>query len=67
MLVRDARLPDPRPGDVVAIPVNGAYGYAMANNSNGNRRLPVVFARDGSWRTGVRRETWEDLRRRDVD
>ena len=23
----------------------------MANNYNGNRRLPVVFARDGAWRT----------------
>jgi diaminopimelate decarboxylase len=39
----------------------------MSNNYNGNRRLPVVFARAGAWRTVVRRETWADLLRRDVD
>jgi diaminopimelate decarboxylase len=39
----------------------------MANNYNGNRRLPVVFARGGSARLVVRRETWDDLLSRDVD
>jgi diaminopimelate decarboxylase len=39
----------------------------MANNYNGNRRIPVVFAHDGAARAVVRRETWEDLLARDVD
>jgi diaminopimelate decarboxylase len=38
----------------------------MANNYNGNRRIPVVFARDGEARLVVRRETWDDLLARDV-
>jgi diaminopimelate decarboxylase len=67
VLVRDVVLPRPGVGDLVVVPSTGAYCFTMANNYNGNRRLPVVFARDGSWRTVVRRETWEDLLRRDVD
>jgi diaminopimelate decarboxylase len=66
VLVRDVRLPDPRPGDVVAIPVTGAYGFAMANNYNGVTRPPVVFCAGGAARAVVRRETFEDLHARDV-
>ena len=43
MIVRDALLDDPRPGDVVVTPATGAYGYSMANNYNGQPRPPVVF------------------------
>jgi diaminopimelate decarboxylase len=38
----------------------------MANNSNGNRRIPVVFVADGEATLTVRRETWADLLARDV-
>ena len=57
----------PRVGDLLAVPATGAYCYTMSNNYNGNRRIPVVFARDGKARLVVRRETWEDLRSRDVE
>ncbi|MFE3457365.1 diaminopimelate decarboxylase [Nocardiopsis aegyptia] len=60
-------LADPRPGDVVAVPVTGAYCYSLANNYNGARRPPVVLCRDGRAREVVRRETYADLARRDVD
>jgi diaminopimelate decarboxylase len=66
VLVRDVRLPDPRPGDVVAVPVTGAYGHAMANNYNGVLRPPVVFCAGGAAREVLRRETLEDLHARDV-
>jgi diaminopimelate decarboxylase len=66
VLVRDARLPDPAPGDVVAVPVTGAYGYALANNYNSVPRPPVIFCRQGNARLVVRRETNEDLSARDV-
>ena len=66
VIVRDARLPDPAPGDVVVTPATGAYGYAMANNYNGVPRPPVVFVRDGEARVVVRRETHADLMSRDV-
>ncbi len=52
-------------GDIVATPVTGAYGYAMASNYNKVPRPAVVFVADGSARIVVRRETFEDLTRLD--
>jgi diaminopimelate decarboxylase len=66
VIVRDLLLPDPAPGDVVATPVTGAYGYALANNYNSVPRPPVIFCRDGNARVVVRRETYQDLTARDV-
>jgi diaminopimelate decarboxylase len=66
ILIHDALLPDVAPGDLVAIPVTGAYGHAMANNYNGQPRPPIVFVGDGEHRAVVRRETYEDLTRRDL-
>jgi diaminopimelate decarboxylase len=66
ILVRDAVLDDPRPGDTLVIPATGAYGHAMANNYNAKLRPPVVFCRDGDARVVVRRETFDDLTARDV-
>jgi diaminopimelate decarboxylase len=66
VIVRDVWLADPAPGDVVATPVTGAYGYSLANNYNGVPRPPVIFCRAGDARVVVRRETYEDLAARDV-
>jgi diaminopimelate decarboxylase len=66
VIVRDALLDDPRPGDVIVTPATGAYGFAMASNYNGVPRPPVVFCRDGDARVVVRRESFEDLVARDV-
>ncbi len=68
IVVRDARLPaDLAVGDVLATPVTGAYGYAMASNYNKVMRPPVVFVRDGTARVVVRREDVDDLVRLDAD
>ncbi len=64
-LVRDVPLRAPAVGDLIAVPVTGAYCYSLANNYNGALRPPVVFCRDGEARAVVRRETYEDLLRRD--
>ncbi len=66
VLIRETVLPDPRPGDILAMPVTGAYVYAMANNYNGVPRAPVIFCSGGDARVVVRRETYEDLHARDV-
>ena len=66
VVVTDGDLADPRVGDVIATPVTGAYGHAMANNYNGALRPPVVFVENGDARVVVRRETYEDLFSRDV-
>jgi diaminopimelate decarboxylase len=67
VLIRDVPLAEPAPGDVIAVPVTGAYGYALANNYNGALRAPVIFCRGGRARAVVRRETYDDLAARDVD
>ncbi len=66
VIVREARLADPRVGDVVVTPATGAYGHALANNYNGVPRPPVVFVSGGEARAVVRRETYADLFARDV-
>jgi len=66
VIVRDVWLADPAPGDVIATPVTGAYGYSLANNYNGVPRPPVIFCREGDARVVVRRESYEDLAARDV-
>ncbi len=55
-----------RVGDIVATPVTGAYGYAMASNYNKVPRPAVVFVAEGNARLVVRRETVEDMTRLDA-
>jgi diaminopimelate decarboxylase len=67
VLAHDALLPaDIRPGDLLAVPGTGAYTQSMASNYNLVGRPPVVAVRDGIARLLLRRETAEDLLRRDV-
>lgn len=65
-LIDSVPLADPQVGDLLAVPVTGAYTYSLSNNYNGARRPPVVFVRDGHARAVVRRETYDDLMRRDL-
>jgi diaminopimelate decarboxylase len=65
-LIDQIALREPAIGDLLALPVTGAYCYTMSNQYNGARRVPVVFARDGEARLVVRRDTWDDLLSRDV-
>ncbi len=68
VLVADAQLPaDLAVGDILAVPVTGAYGHAMASNYNRIPRPPVVFVADGRARLVIRRETVEDLLRLETD
>jgi diaminopimelate decarboxylase len=67
VIVHEARLDQPRSGDVIVTPATGAYGFAMSNNYNGVPRAPVIFCRDGDARVVVRRESLEELTARDLD
>ncbi|MGW0683750.1 diaminopimelate decarboxylase [Streptomyces sp. NPDC002754] len=67
VLAPDAWLPDDvRAGDLIAVPVAGAYHLSMASGYNAVGRPPVVAVRDGRARLLVRRESLEDIHRRDV-
>ncbi|MFD4026822.1 diaminopimelate decarboxylase [Streptomyces sp. NPDC058576] len=63
----DIPLPgDIRPGDLLAVPVAGAYQVSMASAYNLVGRPPVVAVHEGAARLLIRRETQEDFRRRDI-
>ena len=66
VLVADTQLRDPHVGDLVVVPVTGAYCFTMANNYNGALKAPVVLCRDGAARLAVRRERPEELLAREV-
>lgn len=67
VLAADVELPgDIHPGDLLAVPVAGAYQLSMASGYNMVGRPPVVAVHEGTSRVVVRRETLEDLRRRDI-
>ncbi len=62
----DVTLRNPQIGDLVVVPVTGAYCFTMLNNYNGALRPPVIYCADGIARLGVRRETLEELLIREV-
>ncbi|MFI5617142.1 diaminopimelate decarboxylase [Streptomyces sp. NPDC051567] len=67
ILASDVELPgDIHPGDLLAVPVAGAYQLSMASGYNLVGRPPVVAVHEGRARLLVRRETLEDFRSRDI-
>jgi diaminopimelate decarboxylase len=63
VLIEAAELPEPRPGDLLAVPATGAYTLALGSTYNGVPRPAVVLVADGEARPIRRRETVEDLLR----
>lgn len=61
ILIREVRLPDPLPGETLAIPAAGAYSVAMASNYNHHPRPAVVLLDRGRARIIRRRETHADI------
>ncbi|MER6197220.1 diaminopimelate decarboxylase [Streptomyces sp. NPDC001586] len=67
VLAADVELPgDIHPGDLLAVPVAGAYQLSMASGYNMVGRPPVIAVHEGTSRVLVRRETLEDFRSRDI-
>ena len=66
ILVKDYSLPEPNPGELLAIPASGAYALAMASNYNASRKPEAVLLNDGGFRIIRRRETIEDILKFDV-
>lgn len=66
VLLRDVMLPSLQPGSILAVPMAGAYTLSMASAYNLVARPPLVMVRDGKAIELQRRETVEDLLRRDA-
>jgi diaminopimelate decarboxylase len=61
VLIERVELPEPRRGDLLAVPVTGAYTLSMSSNYNAVLRPPAVLVADGKARVIRRRETIEDV------
>ena len=67
VLAADVTLPeDIHPGDLLAIPVAGAYHLAMASSYNAVGRPPVAAVHEGRARLLIRRESLADINGRDI-
>jgi diaminopimelate decarboxylase len=63
ILIEDLPMPEVQEGELIAIPVAGAYQLSMSSNYNGARRPTVLLLEQGKARLIIRRETVEDLLR----
>jgi diaminopimelate decarboxylase len=61
ILVQDINLPPVAVGDIIAVPVCGAYCVPMSSNYNAALKPPLVMLSDGCDRLIRRRETYQDL------
>ncbi|HEX6762425.1 MAG TPA: diaminopimelate decarboxylase [Gaiellaceae bacterium] len=61
VLIERVELPEPRRGDLIAIPVTGAYTLAMSSTYNAVPRPAVVLVGGGEATLIRRRETLDDL------
>ena len=61
VLIDRVALPEPRRGDLVAVPAAGAYTLAMASTYNSVPRPAAVLVADGASQVIRRRETIRDL------
>jgi diaminopimelate decarboxylase len=67
ILIEDLPMSKVKEGELIAVPMSGAYQLSMASNYNGARRPAVVWLEAGKARLIQRRETTEDLLHRDIE
>jgi len=61
VVIEDLSMPEVHEGELIAIPVAGAYQLSMSSNYNGARRPAVLWLEEGTAKLIVRRETTQDL------
>jgi diaminopimelate decarboxylase len=66
VLIEALPMPEIYPGELLAVPVSGAYQLSMASNYNGARRPAVIWLKGGKVTLIRQRESLEDLYRRDL-
>jgi len=66
ILVRDVNLVSVHPGDIMAIPVCGAYSIPMSSNYNAMPRPAIAMIKEGRGRLIRRRETYQDMMNLDL-
>ena len=67
MLIKDTMFTKAEKGDILAVATTGAYNYSMASNYNRLRKPAVVLVKEGKSKLLIRRESYEDLIKTDMD
>lgn len=66
VILEDLQMSNIKEGDLMAVPVSGAYHLSMSSNYNGARKPAVLMLENGKATLMQRRETLDDLLKRDV-
>lgn len=66
VLISDIKISEPESGDIFCVFSTGAYGYSMASNYNMNPIPAVVFVQEGKDYLVVKRQTYQDMLRKDI-
>ena len=66
VIFEDLQMSKIKAGDLIAVPVSGAYHLSMSSNYNGARKPAVLMLEDGKAKLIQRRETLDDLLKRDL-
>jgi diaminopimelate decarboxylase len=61
IVIEDLLMPNIEEGELIAIPMAGAYHLSMSSNYNGARRPAVLWLEEGNASLIIQRETVEDL------
>ena len=65
VVIEDLLMPKIEEGELIVIPASGAYHLSMSSNYNGSRKPAVLWLENDAVRLIQRRETTDDLLRRD--
>jgi len=66
VVIENLSMPEVEEGELIAIPVAGAYHLSMSSNYNGARRPAVLMLEEGKAELILRRETMDDLLAKDI-
>jgi diaminopimelate decarboxylase len=66
ILIHELDIPEPSPGDIIAVFSTGAYCYAMASNYNKLLLPAVLLLKQGQAKVMVQRQSYDDLIRLEV-
>ncbi len=67
LIQENTRIAEAAPGDTLAVLSTGAYNYSMSSNYNRIPKPPIVLVNNGKDRLIVKRESYEDLIKNDLD
>ncbi len=66
ILIKEIKLPPVSYGDIIAVPVCGAYCIPMSSNYNASLKPAIVMVKEGAARIIRKRDTLQDLIRNDL-